>query len=90
MRYACQVWGLNNNVACHRILTSQKCALRLVTFSHQDHLQIILSPIFESLNLFYLVEIMNILFEQLEQLFNIDLPEDLLNIQYKGVILEHS
>ena len=33
MRYACQVWGLCDNVACHRILTLQKLALRLITFS---------------------------------------------------------
>ena len=26
MRYVCQVWGLCDNVACHRILTLQKCA----------------------------------------------------------------
>ena len=33
MRYACQVWGLCDNVACHRISTLQKCGLRLITFS---------------------------------------------------------
>ena len=33
-RYACQLWGLKNNSATHRVLTLQNTALRLMTFSH--------------------------------------------------------
>ena len=31
--YACQLWGLHDNSFTHRILTLQKTALRLITFS---------------------------------------------------------
>ena len=77
MRYACQVWGLCDNVACHRILTLQKCALRLITFSSPRTPS---NPIFSDLGilkLFNLVEVLNILF--VHQLFNVNLPEDLLD-----------
>ena len=77
MRYACQVWGLCDNVACHRILTLQKCALRLITFSVPRTPS---NPIFSDLGIlkfFNLVEVLNILF--VHQLFNVDLPEDLLD-----------
>ena len=33
MRYSCQIWGLHDNTNSHRILTLQKAALRLITFS---------------------------------------------------------
>ena len=77
MRYACQVWGLCDNVACHRILTLQKCALRLITFNAPRSPS---NPIFfnlEILKFFDLVEVLNILF--IHQHSNRDLPEDLLN-----------
>ena len=78
MRYACQVWGLCDNVACHCILTLQKCALRLITFSAPRTPS---NPIFfylGILKIFNLVEVLNVLF--VHQLFNVDLPEDLLDI----------
>ena len=50
MRYACQVWGLCDNVACHCILTLQKCALRLITFSAPRTPPNPISPILEFLN----------------------------------------
>ena len=77
MRYACQVWGLCDNVACHRILTLQKCALRLITFSAPRSPS---NPIFSDLGIlkfFNLVEVLNILF--VHQLFNFDLPEGLMD-----------
>ena len=77
MRYACQVWGLCDNVACHRILTLQKCALRLITFSAPRSPS---NPIFSDLGIlkfFNLVEVLNILF--VHQLFNVDLPEGLMD-----------
>ena len=78
MRYACQVCGLYDNIACPRILTLQKCALKLnTTFSEPRTSS---NPIFSNLGIlkFYnLIEILNILF--VHQLFDIDLPEDLLN-----------
>ena len=77
MRYACQVWGLCDNVACHRILTLQKCALRLITFNAPRSPS---NPIFSNLGIlkfFDLVEVLNILF--VHQHSNRDLPEYLLN-----------
>ena len=77
MRYACQVWGLCDNVACHHILTLQKCALRLITFNAPRTPS---NPIFSDLGIlkfFNLVEVLNILF--VHQLFNVDLPEDLMD-----------
>ena len=56
MHYACQIWGLRDNSTCHRILTLQKFALRLMTFN---------APIFSNLGIlkfFELVEVLNILF----------------------------
>ena len=66
MRYACQVWGL-----------CDKCALRLITFSAARTPS---NPIFSDLGILKfsnLVEVLNILF--VHQLFNVDLPEDLLD-----------
>ena len=77
MRYACQVWGLCDNAACHRILTLQKCALRLITFSAPRSPS---NPIFSNLGIlkfFDLVEFLNILL--VHQHFARDLPVDLLN-----------
>ena len=65
------------NVACHRILTFQKCALRLITFNAPRSPS---NPIFFNLGIlkfFDLVEVLNILF--VHQHSNRDLPEDLLN-----------
>ena len=66
-----------DNVACHRISTLQKCALRLFTFSTPRTPP---NPIFSNLGIlkfFDLVKILNILF--VHQLFNVDIFEDLLN-----------
>ena len=88
MRYAYQVWGLCDNVACHRILTLQKYALyRLITFSAPRTPS---NPIFSDLGIlkfFNLVEVLNILF--VHQLFNVDLPEDLLDT-FDFSIISHS
>ena len=70
---------LCDNVACYHdcILTLQKCALRLITFSAPRTPS---NPIFSDLGIlkfFNLVEVLNILF--VHQLFNVDLPEDLLD-----------
>ena len=78
MRFTYQVWGLCDNVACHRILTLQKYALyRLITFSAPRTPS---NPIFSDLGIlkfFNLVWVLNILF--VHQLFNVDLPEDLFS-----------
>ena len=61
MRYACQLWGLCDNSVTHRILTLQKAALRLITFSEPRSPS---APIFaelEILKFFDLVEVLNIL-----------------------------
>ena len=76
MRYACQVWGLRDNSVTHRILTLQKSALRLITFSKPRSPS---SPIFSELRIlkfFDLVEVMNIL--SVYQHLNSKLPADLL------------
>jgi hypothetical protein len=76
MRYACQVWGLRDTSVTHRILTLQKLALRLITFSKPRSPS---SPIFSELgilNFFDLVEVMNIL--SVHQHLNSKLPADLL------------
>ena len=70
---------LCDNVACYRdcILTLQKCALRLITFSAPRKPS---NPIFSDLGIlkfFNLVEVLNILF--VHQLFNVNVPEDLVN-----------
>ena len=62
MRYACQIWGLRDNTTCHRILTLQKSALRLMTFNAPRSPS---NPIFSNLGIlkvFDLVEVLNILF----------------------------
>ena len=74
MRYAFQVWGLCDNVACHRILTLQKCALRLITFSAPRSSS---NPILGFLKFLILLKILNILFDH--QIFYSNLPTDLLN-----------
>ena len=43
-------WGLCVDIACHRILTLQKCALRLITFSAPRTPPNPISPILEFLN----------------------------------------
>ena len=61
LRYACQIWGLYDNTVTHRILTLQKSALRLITFSNPRSPS---SPIFAELKLlkfFDLVEVLNVL-----------------------------
>ena len=68
MRYACQVWGLCDNVACHLILTLQKCALRLITYSAPRTSSNPISSDLGILKFFNLVEVLNILF--VHQLFN--------------------
>ena len=76
LRYACQVWGLCDNYVTHRILTLQKAALRLITFSEPRSPS---SPIFAELGIlkfFDLVEVLNI--HLVHQHLNLNLPEDTL------------
>ena len=76
MRYACQLWGLCDNTTTHRILTLQKAALRLITFSDPRAPS---APIFHDLGilkLFDLVEVLNILL--VHQHLNRELPIDTL------------
>jgi hypothetical protein len=74
LRYACQTWGLCNSTNSRRILTLQKTAIRLITFSEfRAHS----SPLFLELKLlkiFDLVEVLNILF--IHQYLNSKLPID--------------
>ena len=58
MHYACQIWRLRENSTCHRILTLQKFALRLITFNTPRSPS---NPIWYP-QVFYLVEVLNILF----------------------------
>ena len=77
MRYACQIWGLRDNTTCHRILTLQKSALRLMTFNASRSLS---NPIFSNLGIlkaFDLFEVLNILF--VHQYFNRGLPNNLID-----------
>ena len=77
MRYACQIWGLRDNTTCHRILTLQKSALRLMTLNAPRSPS---NPIFSNLGIlkvFDLVEVLNILF--VHQYFNRGLPNDLID-----------
>ena len=77
IRYASQLWGLYDNAITHRILTLQKTALRLITFSHPRSPS---SPIFGELKLlkfFDLVEVLNILL--VHQYLNLNLPSDSLS-----------
>ena len=74
IRYACQVWGLRDTANTHRILTLQKSALRLITFSDPRSPS---NPIFTELGIlkfFDLVEVLNILF--VHQHLNANLPVD--------------
>ena len=76
IRYACQLWGLRDNSVTHRILTLQKTALRLITFSDPRSPS---SPIFAQLKLlklFDLVEVLNILL--VHHHLNQNLPSDTL------------
>ena len=75
-RYSCQIWGLRDNTNSHRILTLQKAALRLITFSAPRTPSY---PIFSNLGIlkfFDIVEVLNILF--VHQHLNQNLPSDLL------------
>ena len=76
MRYNCQIWGLRDNLNSHRILTLQKAALRLITFSAPRTPS---NPIFLNLGIlkfFDIVEVLNVLF--VHQYLNQSLPSDLL------------
>ena len=76
IRYASQIWGLYDNTVTHRILTLQKTAVRLITFSNPRSPS---SPIFSELKLlkiFDLVEVLNILL--VHQHLNQNLPSDTL------------
>ena len=75
-RYGCQIWGLCDNTVTHRILTLQKTALRLMTFSEPRSPS---SPIFSDLGIlkiFDQVEVLNILL--VHQHLNRNLPLDTL------------
>ena len=61
MRYACQLWGLRDNSVTHRILTLQKAALRLITFSEPRSPSAPIFAVLEILKFFDLVEVLNIL-----------------------------
>ena len=76
IRYGCQIWGLCDNTTTHRILTLQKTALRLITFSEPRSPS---SPIFSELGIlkfFDQVEVLNILL--VHQHLNRKLPLDSL------------
>ena len=73
---SCQIWDLCDNTNSHRILTLQKAALRLITFSAPRTPS---NPIFFNLGIlkfFDIVEVFNILF--VHQYLNQNLPSDLL------------
>ena len=75
-RYGCQIWGLCDNSVTHRILTLQKTALQLMTFSEPRSPS---SPIFSDLGIlkiFDQVEVLNILL--VHQHLNRNLPLDTL------------
>ena len=77
MRYGCQLWGLRDNTYSHRVLTLQKAALRLITFSEPRASS---NPIFSNLGIlkfFDMVEVLNIKF--VHQFFNRALPLELLD-----------
>ena len=87
MRYGCQIWGLCDNTNSHRILTLQKAALRLITFSAPRTPS---NPIFSNLGIlkfFDIVEVLNILF--VHQYLNQNLPSDLLKT-LKFIKISHS
>ena len=87
MRYGCQIWGLCDNTNSHRILTLQKAALRLITFSAPRTPS---NPIFSNLGIlkfFDIVEVLNILF--VHQYLNQNLPSDLLKM-LKFIKISHS
>ena len=87
MHYACQIWGLRDNSTCHRILTLQKLALRLITFNAPRSPS---NPIFSNLGIlkfFDLVEVLNILF--VHQHLNGGLPDVLLG-NFKLNRISHS
>ena len=76
LRYGCQIWGLCDNTITHRILTLQKTALRLMTFSEPRSPS---APIFSELGIlkfFDEVEVLNILL--VHQHLNRNLPVDTL------------
>ena len=75
MRYACQLWGQVENTNTRRILVLQKCALRLMSFSHPCTPSSPLFRYFEILTIFDLVKLLNILL--VHQYLNSLLPSDL-------------
>ena len=77
MRYACQVWGLRDSTATHRILTLQKSAIRLMTFSEPRSASLPLFATLGILKFFDLVKVLNIQF--IHQYLNGNLPRDTLN-----------
>ena len=85
--YGCQIWRLCDNTNSHRILTLQKAALRLITFSAPRTPS---NPIFSNLGIlkfFDIVEVLNILF--VHQYLNQNLPSDLLKT-LKFIKISHS
>lgn len=76
LSYACQVWGTRDTTVAHRILTLQKAALRLITFSEPRSPSL---PIFAELGIlkfFDLVKVLNIQF--IHKFLNSNLPSDTL------------
>ena len=76
IRYASQIWGLYDNTVTHRILTLQKTAVRLITFSNPRSPSLLIFSELELLKFFDLVEVINILL--IHQHFNENLPSDTL------------
>ena len=84
----CQVWNIRDKVACHRILTLQKCALRLITFSVPRTPS---NPIFSNLRVFKIFDLVEILNPFCSSTLCIRSIEHLLIlaksfIQYKGIM----
>ena len=77
MRYACQIWGLSDNSITHRILTLQKTALRLITFSEPRAPSAQIFANLGILKFFDQVEVLNILL--VHQHLNLQLPLDTLH-----------
>ena len=75
MRYACQLWGQIENTTTRRVLVLQKCALRLMSFSHPRTRSRPLFRHFEILTIFDLVKLLNVLL--VHQYLNSNLPSDL-------------
>ena len=75
MRYGCQLWGQNENTTTRRVLILQKCALRIISFSHPLSPSAPLFNGFKILTIFDLVKLLNVLL--VHQYLNLNLPSDI-------------